>query len=144
MFSEIIVEEGMVVSVGQGTADVAVRQSESCGECSAKIICKPKSAEENIIKVEDPFGARAGDKVRIEINGNVLLRVSFYLYGIPLILLVAGIFSGMSLFSVYPAKELYSFVLGIGLVALYYLLSSFNRSSEKRKPAKIVAVKRYN
>ena len=142
MTAEIIIEEGVVVSIGKGTADVAVRHTESCGECSAKIICKPKSGDENIIKVEDPFGVKPGDIVRIEINGYVLLKASFLLYGVPLILLLTGIFSGMSLFSNYSAKELYSFLWGIGLVALYYFLGSFNKAIEKRKHAKIVAINR--
>lgn len=144
MAGEILVEEGIVVSVAEGTAHVAVTQSESCEDCSAKIICKPKSENENIIKVEDPLGVKPGDKVRIEVEGSALLSASFFLYGVPLILLLVGIFSGMSIFSNYAAKELYSFLFGISLMAIYYVLNFLNKTSAKPTLPKIVSVNRNN
>lgn len=142
MASEILVEEGIVVSIGTGTANVAITKSENCEECSAKIICKPKSENENIIKVEDSLGVKPGDKVRIEVDGSALLSASFFLYGVPLILLFVGIFSGMSIFLSYTAKELYSFLLGIGLVTIYYTLNFFNKTTAKTKLPRIVSINR--
>ena len=142
MAGEILVEEGIVVSVAEGTAHVAVTQSESCEDCSAKIICKPKSENEKIIKVEDPLGVKPGDKVRIEVEGGALLSASFFLYGVPLILFLVGIFSGMSIFSNYAAKELYSFLFGIGLITVYYIINFLKKTSSKPKLPKIVSVNR--
>ncbi len=142
MNSEVLVEEGIVISAGNGLANVAVIQSQNCNECSAKIICKPNTGNENIITVEDPYGVKVGDQVRFEIKGSALLSASFTLYGIPLILLLVGIFLGLSIFSSYKAKEVYSFFFGIGLMALYFLLTLRNSSkSNKDILPKIVSVK---
>lgn len=144
MAAEVLVEEGIVVSVEKGTANVAITQSKNCEDCTAKIICKPKSETENVITVENSFGLRQGDKVKIEVEGSVLLNATFFLYGIPIILIFAGIIFGMSIFSDYTAKELYSFFFGIGLVAIYYTLTFFNRSAAKQKLPKIVSINRNN
>lgn len=143
MIDEVIAEEGIVVSVQSGFADVSVIQNEKCDECSAKIICKPTKDDQNILHVEDPIGVKIGDNVRIEIKGGSLLKASFNLYGIPLILLLVGIILGTSIFSGYKLSELYSVIFGLGLIAIYFLLT-FARSKTLHKQVlpKIVFVKR--
>lgn len=122
MNSEILIEEGIVVSVEGNIANIAVIRNEGCGECHAKIICKPASGQENIIKALDNLGVKPGMKVKFEIKGGALLGASFNLYLIPLILLIIGVLLGMSIFSDYAGKELYSFLFGIGLIVIYFLL----------------------
>lgn len=141
MNSEVIVEEGIVISAENGFADIAVVQSESCNDCSAKIICKPKSGDENIVRVIDSFGVKPGDKIHFEVKGAELLNASFSLYGIPLILLVVGIFLGLSLFSQYKAKEFFAFLFGAGLIAIYFLITFWKAGkTNKQLMPKIISV----
>ena len=141
MNSEVIIEEGIVVSIENGFANVSVSQSDSCDECSAKIICRPKQSDERIVKVIDLFGVKPGDKVHFEVKGKDLLNASFSLYGVPLILFVVGILLGMSLFSQFRAKELFSFLFAAALVALYFFLSMLNVKKEKKEVIpKIISV----
>lgn len=112
-------EEGIVESTGQGTAVIIINTSESCEECSAKVYCKPKDSEGRKLTAKDPFGVHPGDKVRVSVNGRNLLSASLYLYGLPLIILIAGIAAGMSIFQDNP--ELYSFLSSIVLLALYFV-----------------------
>ncbi len=145
MNDEVIVEEGIVVSIENGFADVSVSQNEKCDECSAKIICKPNKDHLNILHVEDPLGTRVGDSVRIEIKGNSLLKASFNLYGIPLILLLVGILLGNSIFPGDKFSELYSFLFGIALTAIYYLFTFLHNKDQRNQILpKIVFVKRIN
>lgn len=123
MYTEELYEEGIVKKAKNGIAVISIQDSDKCRECAAKIYCKPGSSEERSLTVRDPYGAHPGDKVRIVIKGSKILRASFLLYGIPLILLLAGIFLGMEVFTI--NKELYSSLAGIGLVVVYSLLLSF-------------------
>jgi len=123
MYTEELYEEGIVKKAKNGIAVISIQDSDKCKECTAKIYCKPGSSEERSLTVRDPHGAHPGDKVRIVIKGSKILRASFLLYGIPLILLLAGIFLGMEVFTI--NKELYSSLAGIGLVVVYSLLLSF-------------------
>lgn len=134
MNSEIITEEGIVVSIENGIANIVVVKNEGCADCHAKIICKPASGKENIIQAIDTIGVKPGMRVCFEIKGGALLRASFILYGIPLVLLLIGVFMGMSLFDGYTGKELFAFLFGLGLVILFFILNYFrakvNRSNK--------------
>lgn len=87
------------------------------------MFCSAADGEANTVEVQDPLGAQAGDLVRFVIRGEVMFRVAGLLYGIPLLLILAGVFVGMYVFDpgLLP-RELWSFVLGLGCAALYYLV----------------------
>ncbi len=122
MKGEDIYEEGVVLRSADGKATVSVMGSDACHECGAKLFCSASGAEENTVEVRDPFGVQAGDFVRFVIRGEAMFRVAGLLYGIPLLLILAGILIGMYLFDpgILP-QELWSFILGLGLAGIYYL-----------------------
>ncbi len=145
MKDEILIEEGIVLSVENGIAEVSLSKSDSCYSCSAKLICKPKDDDLKILKVFDPFGALPGDTVKISVHGSDILKASLMLYGLPLILLLVGTFLGLSIFSRSPQVELFSFLFGLGLTAVYYLLNYFSKKNpNKENIPKIVFLKRNN
>ncbi|MCX7610449.1 MAG: SoxR reducing system RseC family protein [Ignavibacterium sp.] len=117
MYNEELVEEGIVKLSNNGIAEVIISNSGHCEECSAKIYCKPGNSSERTLIVRDPFGAKAGDKVRVVIKGSKILSASFLIYGIPLILLLLGIFIGHYIFN--ENKELYSTLLGFSFIIFY-------------------------
>lgn len=119
MYTEELYEEGIVKEAKGGIAIISIQNSESCHECTAKIYCKPGKSEQRNLIVRDPYGVHPGDKVRVIIKGSKILSASFFLYGIPLALLLTGIFAGMEIFQ--TNKELNSSLLGIGLISIYAL-----------------------
>ena len=139
MNGEQIHEKGIVLEAGDGKARVKIIMSENCEECSAKILCKPSDENSKVLDVIDPFGVRQGDEVTINIEGSDLVKASLKLYGVPLVLLIGGIIAGLSLFS---NKEFYAFLLGAGVMGIYYLLLFIlSKSSTKQILPKIVLVK---
>ena len=117
MYKEELYEEGIVKEAKNGIAIISIQDSDKCKECTAKIYCKPGSSEERSLTVRDSYGVHPGDKVRVVINGSKILSASLMLYGIPLILLLAGTFVGLGIFQ--TNKELYSSLFSMGLVAVY-------------------------
>jgi sigma-E factor negative regulatory protein RseC len=117
MYSEELVEEGLVTKSFNGLAEILISDSDNCKECSAKIYCKPGNSSDRLLIVKDPFGVMPGDKVRVLIKGSKILFASFLIYGIPLVLLLTGIFIGFQIFS--ENKELFSTLLAIGFVSIY-------------------------
>ncbi len=115
-------EEGIVVEVEDGVqrrARVMMIAGEACASCAANVICKPEDAERRTLEVADPIGVEPGDKVVIAVTGGAVLKASFLLYGLPLVMLVIGVAGGMWLMpSELSAREPVSFALGLGLVAL--------------------------
>lgn len=142
MIEEVIVENAVVLSVRDRIAEVSVIPDEKCGECTAKIICKPDNGR-NIVRVVNQVGAAAGDNVKIEIQGRTVLFASFLLYGLPLLILLAGIFSGLSIFSGNESAEIYSVLFGLGLMIIYFLFSySYNKKHRQEILPKIVFIDR--
>jgi sigma-E factor negative regulatory protein RseC len=123
MYNEKLIEEGIVKESKDGIATIVISDSENCKECTAKLYCKPGNSNERSLAVKDPFGVNTGDKVRVSINGSQILRVSFLIYGIPLILILAGLFTGIQFFQIH--KELYSTIFAVGLVSIYILIIHF-------------------
>lgn len=119
MYTEELYEEGIVKESKDGIAVISIQDSESCHECTAKIYCKPGKSDERSLTVRDPYGVHPGDKVRVVIKGSKILSASFFIYGIPLLLLLAGIFIGSEIFE--KNKELYSSLFAVGCVAVYAL-----------------------
>ncbi len=140
---EEFLEDGIVIESEKGVAEIALVSSDNCEECSAKLFCKPKSDNTKILKVTDPFDTRPGDEVRISVAGSTVLKVTFLIYGIPLILFIAGILLGMDFYKNSSAPEVLSFISGLLLMGIYFLLFYFF-SQRNRAPVlpKITFVKR--
>lgn len=135
MQSESIIEKGVVISSGNGHAEIALIQTGACEECSAKIFCKPsEKADKKIIEADDPFGVKVGDEVQIEIAGEEILKASFTLYGIPLLLILVGIIIGMSIFSNTALPELFAFLFSIGITAFYFSIILLINKVKNNKP----------
>ncbi|MFC2133866.1 SoxR reducing system RseC family protein [Bacteroidota bacterium] len=118
---EELVEEGIVVRAKNGEIDIELIKSDECEHCSAKLICKPKDDNSNLLHIKDSIHVIPGDKVKIVVKGSALFKASLFLYGLPLILLIVGIFIGMSVFDESSMVELLSFSLSVLVLALYYL-----------------------
>lgn len=140
MYTEELIEEGIVTEVKNGIATVSVINSNSCEECSAKIFCHTEN-DVRSVTAKDPFGVKPGDRVQLSIKGRNVIAASFLLYGLPLIILVAVILIVSTFLK--NNSELYSSLAGIATVAIYFLaihlISNSKRSKNKFLP-KIVFV----
>ncbi len=123
MYTEELTEEGIVKESKNGIATIVISDSDNCKECTAKLYCKPGNSNERSLTARDSFGVIAGDRVRVSIKGSQILRVSFLIYGIPLILMLVGLFVGMQFFQIH--KELFSTLFAVGLVSIYILIIIF-------------------
>ena len=132
MTKEAIYETGKVVSVLDGKAEVEIIKAEHCSGCSAKSICNVNDGVRNVV-AKDPLGVSIGDKVRISIQGTDLVKMSVLFYGVPLILLIIGIFIGFHFFDLSDLKELYSFLLAVILIIIYYFAYYFFQKRNSKK-----------
>ncbi len=140
---EELIEEGIILESNNGIAEVALIENDNCEDCSAKIFCNPKADNTKTVKAEDPYKTRAGDEVRISIKGSTIVKATFALYGVPLLLLVLGIFVSYNFFEQHELRELYSFLTGVISLTVYYLIYFFVLPI-KNQPSqpKIIFVKR--
>jgi len=122
---ETLLEEGVVLAVtpateaAPGTATVRLMAGDHCEGCPASSVCKPGSGEQRLMDVHDPLGVTVGDRVRVAVPGGAVLKASFLVYGLPLLLLLVGVWLGTLIWSPEnPLRDLWSFLLGAALAGL--------------------------
>lgn len=121
---ESLLEEGLVLSLqpgnpGPATARVRLLAGSHCEGCPAAGVCRPGGEGDRTLEVLDRLGARPGDRVRIRVMGSAVLKASFLIYGLPLLLLLIGVGIGTKLWPAGTARgDLLSFGLGALLAAV--------------------------
>ena len=101
-----------------------------------------------IIEPRNPLGAKIGQRIRLVIREQELVWYSFLLYGVPLISLLVGTFSGSILGSQWgwgKGADAFGVILGVGLTVLSFLwVKQYIRRHEKQKSYQPVVVKILN
>jgi len=141
MSAEVFLEEGVVIGLEGKRAVVLLTGDDQCEQCGLHDRCKPTGPNGRSLIATDPLGVHPGDKVQVAVQGKNILLATTLLYGIPLVLLLAGIFTGLALFK--TNAELYSSLLGLGLMGVYalalFLRSKFGPNNDSLAP-KIVGL----
>ena len=138
MFSENFLEEGLVIRAGAGQAEILLNASASCPGCAAKFLCRSADQAARTLVAADPLGVQPGERVTIQISAGSLLRASLQLYGVLLLLLLAGLVFGLLFLD-----QLAAALLALGLPAAYglaLLLYTRRRSLKPLITARIVAI----
>jgi sigma-E factor negative regulatory protein RseC len=121
-----MIEKAKVVDVKEKFAKVEIRRVSACGESCAS--CKGGCAPTNTyVEAENNIGAKLGQYVEIEMSTKTFLTAVLITYGLPLIMLFVGIFSGSALANSLGLKMNSDFagvLLGFLLMALSYIVIS--------------------
>ena len=142
--TEELFEYGVVIKSENGIAEIALNENSSCEECSAKIFCSPASNNLRTLLVSDTLHSKKGDEVKISVKGQEVLKASFLLYGVPLLLLLFGIIIGTNIFKGTNYSELISFFLGFVITSIYYVLFYIKNYKNKKSflPSKIISIQK--
>lgn len=104
---EVLTRTGVVRAIQGRMAVVMTRMEPECESCKAKEACFTfggggANAE---IRARNTAGAEVGDIVTISMAGSSLIKVSFLVYMLPILALIAGIVLGHWLSTVTPVNE---------------------------------------
>ena len=116
-------ETAMVVSVTRGRATVSLVRSEACGDCAAKNMCHPSSDGTMQMEVDNPIGAKPGERVIIALAPSVLLKASTLAYLFPATVMVAGAAIGWSRTGT-DMGALFGALIGFTVSSLYLFVYS--------------------
>ncbi|MFL2980735.1 MAG: SoxR reducing system RseC family protein [Methylophilaceae bacterium] len=92
----MIEEEAIVISQKDGFAELDVIRTKPCGLCGKTQGCgnsiwgKVFSFQKRKIQIRNKINAKVGEKVKLVIEDNYLLKSSLLLYGLPLFFLFVG------------------------------------------------------
>jgi len=129
-------EEGTITKVAEDKAWVRVRRSAMCDVCKSKSACHIIGSSETMeAEALNTANGQEGDRVRIKIPSKSLWKISFILYMIPVIFLIAGIILGMKLAQNYSMEpELGALLLGVaGCILSFFPIKLFAKQVRKNK-----------
>ncbi len=106
-------ETGIVRSVSGDRAEVAIVAGDACKTCGAAGICSWTGSREKLVVCRNEAGAAAGDSVLVETPERGRARSAALVFGVPALLMAAGIAAGSLLWSDVVAAVL----AGVGLLA---------------------------
>ena len=126
----MIEEEAIVISNHKGFSEVDIIRTKPCGLCGKTQGCgnsiwgKVFSFKKRKIQIRNNINAKVGEKVKLVIEENYLLKTSLLLYGVPLFSLFAGMIASEYFLEV--ANDLIVFfggVLGfsVGIILLKFI-----------------------
>ena len=89
-------QRGIVIKTDENSAEVSVKRKSACGEncancsgmCTAPVIS---------IKAVNSIGAKAGDVVVIESKTSAILKCAFFLYIVPVVLMIVAYITAKAL-----------------------------------------------
>ena len=120
---EHISHPGVVVGINDKDIEIEILSSSMCGSCGIKSACGMSEMQEKRVTVPKPADKEfiVGQPVKIVMNASQGNKAALFAYFIPAFLLVAiiVILSNLSI------KEWLAALVGIGVIAIYYLVLYF-------------------
>ena len=116
-------QEGVVTKVDSSTAWVKCTKSAACESCKAKGFCDTVGGSDDDVEVEAINAAKAkvDDRVTISFETSSLLKVSFLVYMVPVLLLILGVVIGDKIAPIFNYdRSIFSMLVG-----LLFLLAAF-------------------
>ena len=120
---EHVSHPGVVVGINDKDIEVEILSSSSCCSCGIKSACGMSEMTEKRLTLPKPADKEfiVGQPVRIIMDTSQGNKAALFAYFIPAFLLVAIIV----ILSNLSVKEWLSALIGIGTIAVYYLILSF-------------------
>ncbi len=119
----MIEETGIVIKTEGMIATVRVQKRGSCEGCAARGVCEP-SEEGMEIEALNPVQAKVGQTVEVSITPQTYLKSAIYIYGLPLVALIAGAIIGKNLGDLYIKginSDLVAAIMGFGSFFITFL-----------------------
>ena len=127
--AEHVSHPGVVVGISDQDLEIEILSSSSCGSCGIKSACGMSEMTEKHITVPKPADKEfiVGQPVRIIMNASQGNKAALFAYFIPAFLMVAIIV----ILSNLSVKEWIAALVGIGVIAAYYIVLSFFKEKLK-------------
>jgi sigma-E factor negative regulatory protein RseC len=131
----MIEETGIVVQADGVMAKVSVQKRGACEGCTVRGVCET-SDDGMEIEALNPVHAQTGQKVKVSIKAQTYLKGTLVVYGLPLIVFIAGVIIGKHIGESYVktvSSDFVSFIVGFSAFALsFILIKIWSKKAEKK------------
>jgi len=137
-------EEGLVVKIMGGMAQVETTQQEACKSCGAQGMCHAMGGDKiRVVTALNQVGASVGDKVIMAMPRKGVLGASFLVYMVPVAALLVGASLGRRWGQAWGLEPQTSAVVlgGAALVGAWLVLRKVSRRLAGRKELTVTVVR---
>jgi positive regulator of sigma E activity len=132
-------ENGRVAGVSGGRAEVEVAARGECEHCSAHGICNWTGTNVRKVLAVNKAGAGPGDYVELEMTEGTGARSNLLVFGIPVVLMLAGVLVG----GLVLRRDLWSGILaGVGLLVGFVVVKMIDIAVNRSGRSLPVVVRR--
>lgn len=122
---EILTEKGIVIERIGNRIKIEIPKKPECEDCRS-IFCSKSDDRNNLFEIETNADFSTGDNVLVQLPGKNLIKATFILFILPLILFIATIVGVIN----YIPNPLVATISGLGLVSIYFLIIRKSRFLE--------------
>lgn len=140
--SNQVSDTGIITQIDSNYAIITIEVTDSCKNCGIRFLCSPGSDKEKTITLENTIDAKVGDRIAISETSNILLKLSFLQYGLPLIGFLLGIIIATQLNINLQPVELYQFLRGLIGLGIAGVISYLIIKRMAKKPGKFFTFKK--
>jgi sigma-E factor negative regulatory protein RseC len=134
--SNQVSDTGIITKIDGNYAIITIEVTDSCKDCGIRFLCSPRSDKEKTITLENTIDAKVGDRIAISETSNILLKLSFLQYGLPLIGFLLGIIIATQFNINLQPVELYQFLCGLIGLGIAGVISYLIIKGMAKKPGK--------
>jgi positive regulator of sigma E activity len=114
-----VAHDGVIEAVSGKNVRVRFVAHSACAACHAKGVCSVSDSEEKFVDLVTPEpGLKAGDRVDVLLAQSQGFKAVWYGYGLPLIVLLAVIFTVYAV----TGRDAFAALIGLGSLVPYYLV----------------------
>ncbi|MBS3741385.1 MAG: SoxR reducing system RseC family protein [Candidatus Cloacimonetes bacterium] len=133
---------GKVVKLQNNNAIVEITDNDACGSCGLKSFCIQNTKENIQLEIKNTQNAKIGDVVKFEISPGIKILSNFYVFILPLLVIIATYFIAKDLLLL---SEDFSIILSVlSLILSYFIIKHINRVFKKNKTIKVKMIKIIN
>ena len=140
--SDQVSDTGIIIRINGNYVTITIETTDSCKDCGIRFLCSPGSDKEKTITLENTIDAKVGDRVAISETSNILLKLSFLQYGLPLIGFLLGIIIATQFNINLRPVEFYQFLCGLIGLGIAGLISYMIIKWMAKKPGKFFTFKK--
>jgi len=135
-------DTGTVVEINGDYAIIELDSNEACQACSIKSLCNINSSKNLQFKIYNSKKAKLKDIVKFEIDPTTKILSNFYVFILPLIIIIITYFLSKNLFHL--SEDISIIISVLSLIISYFIVKKINYLFKKNQTMKIRMVKIIN
>jgi positive regulator of sigma E activity len=126
-------EEGKVIRADKDLAVIEITPSEKCTKCCS---CGASKARQVTVTGENATGLAAGQRVKIDIESSVMMRLYLMIYAVPLAVFVATVI----ILHLFTESPIISFTVALAATILVYMGMGYFLKRDPRFSPTVTAI----